>query len=433
MNNCPIVELDEVCIKMTVGFVGSMVDEYVDDGVLFLRSQNILPFNLNLEPNQVKYISNDFDKKISKSKLYPGDIAIVRTGYPGTACVIPKDFKDLNCSDLVIVRPDNSKINSDYLCNYINSPIGKGAIFGSLVGVAQQHFNVGVAKKMKIKLPPLPIQKKIASILSVYDELIENNKQRIKLLEEMAEEIYKEWFVRLRFPDYENTKIVDGLPEGWVNGTIGDLYTVKSGFAFKSEMFGDIGSPIIKIKNIDNWEVNTFNCDRYSGEINERIKKFELLNGDLLIAMTGATIGKVALFRSQKEAYFLNQRTGKFFSKNNNIQNQSFIYQFTKSKIFQESVNNFALGAAQPNISGEQIENLKFLIPSNEIFLHFNQLVGNMIEEIFILKDKNQLLQETRDLLLPRLISGKLSVEHLIEKEEELMMVAEPRAEYKKA
>ena len=89
MNNWPQIELQEVCRNITVGYVGTMSDEYVDNGVLFLRSQNILPFTLNLDPTQIKFISKEFDKKISKSKLYSGDIAIVRTGYPGTACVIP--------------------------------------------------------------------------------------------------------------------------------------------------------------------------------------------------------------------------------------------------------------------------------------------------------------------------------------------------------
>ncbi len=241
MNNWPIIELDQVCINITVGFVGTMADEYVDEGILFLRSQNILPYRLNLEGSQIRYISKGFNEKIRKSKLYPGDIAIVRTGYPGTACVIPENFDEVNCSDLVIVRPDKTKVDSIYLCYYINSPVGKGAIFGSLVGVAQQHFNVGVAKKMKMFLPPLPIQRKIASILSAYDELIENNNQRIKLLEETAEEIYKEWFVRLRFTGYEITKLFDSdgkevphgtvgaLPEGWEKVKLPERFDISLG------------------------------------------------------------------------------------------------------------------------------------------------------------------------------------------------------------
>ncbi len=313
------------------------------------------------------------------------------------------------------------------------SPLFRGVLSQYGNGTNISNLNQDILNNMPIPTPPLPIQQIIAFILSAYDELIENNKQRIKLLEEMAEEIYKEWFVRLRFPNYENTEFVDGLPLGWEDGTIGSLYNIKSGFAFKSEDFGDVGFPIIKIRNIDNLEVDTVNCDRYCGEMNDRIKKFEIDNGDLLVAMTGATIGKVALFHKQNEAYYVNQRVGKFFKKSNIISNQAFIYQFSKTDDFKSSINNFALGAAQPNISGEQIENIKLLIPSSDLLQNFSEIVGTMIDEIFILSQKNQLLQQTRDLLLPRLISGKLSVAGLLEdkvykigeNEERLSMAAE--------
>jgi type I restriction enzyme S subunit len=375
-----------------------------------------------------EYTQTYNEKGLAQSKLWKkGTLLITIAANIGDTAILGIDacFPDSivgfqsyeNISDIKYVK---------YYLDYI-----KLELKAISAGTTQDNMSLEKLLSRNLYVHEYSNQVKIASILSAYDELIENNKQRIKLLEEMAEEIYKEWFVRLRFPGYENTKIVDGLPEGWENGTIGDLYNVKSGFAFKAELFGNTGCPVIKIKNIDNWEVDTINCDRYSGEINERIKKFELFNGDLLIAMTGATVGKVALFQNQKEAYYLNQRTGKFFIKNNSIKNQSFIYQFAKSKIFQENINNLAQGAAQPNISGEQIESLKLLIPTDIILQSFNNLVGNMIDEIFVLKEKNQLLQETRDLLLPRLISGKLSVEHLIDKEEELGMVAEPREEYK--
>lgn len=420
MNNWPIFELDKVCIKITVGFVGSMVDEYVDEGVLFLRSQNILPFNLNLDSNQVKFISNDFDKKISKSKLYPGDIAIVRTGYPGTACVIPEGFEDLNCSDLVIVRPNNSKINSDYLCNYINSPFGKGAIFGSLVGVAQQHFNVGVAKKMKIKLPPLAIQQKIASILSAYDELIENNKQRIKLLEEMAEEIYKEWFVRLRFPDYENTKIVDGLPECWEKVKIDDYIKFEKGIEpgsdnYSSEKIDDNYLPFLRVGDLGSRDNSIFvHKDFLKGKI--------LSKEDIAITLDGS-VGLVAMNLSG--GYSSGVR--KIVYKKIKIK-RSFIYLTLLSENIQGTIKAHAAGTTILH-AGSSINFMRILLPDEIILVKFEEIVNPMIEEILLLKEKIQHLKETRDLLLPRLISGKLSVTYLVD--EELSMAAAPAKYYK--
>jgi type I restriction enzyme S subunit len=426
MNNWTRIELDEVCINITVGYVGTMADEYVDKGVLFLRSQNILPYRLNLESDQIKYISTDFNNKIRKSKLNSGDLAVVRTGYPGTACVIPEGFEEVNCADLVIVRPDKVKADSTFLCYYINSPVGKGAIFGSLVGVAQQHFNVGVAKKMKLHLPPLSIQHKIASILSSYDELIENKKQRIKLLEEMAEEIYKEWFVRMRFPGYETAKFVDGFPEGWKNVKLGDSFSIYLG-----------GTPSREIEKYWNGNIPWINSGKVNDlrviEPSEYITELGLQKSatklfpkkTTLLAITGATLGQVSFLEIESCA---NQSVVGIKDPNSLV--DEYIFMAMKEKI--KSLINFAGGGAQQHINKNIVEEAQILMANSKIMNQFISIIKPTFELISNLMFKNLLLQQTRDLLLPRLISGKLSVEHLVESEDEvnLSMAAEPEADY---
>lgn len=218
------VKLETCCQEITVGHVGSMAERYVETGILFLRSQNITPFRLNLESNSIKYIPEDFHLKLKKSSLRQGDVVVVRTGYPGTSCVIPNNLGEINCADLVIIRTD-SNLDSNYLCYFLNSPLGKGSITGGLVGAAQQHFNVGVAKNLKIPLPPLPIQQRIASILSAYDDLIENNLRRIRLLEEAAQLLYREWFVQLRFPGHEKK---NGILKEWKIGRLAEIVVINS-------------------------------------------------------------------------------------------------------------------------------------------------------------------------------------------------------------
>lgn len=440
MNNWPSIELDQVCRNITVGFVGTMADEYVDEGVLFLRSQNILPYRLNLEQSQIRFISKDFNEKISKSKLYPGDIAIVRTGYPGTACVIPEGFKEVNCADLVIVRPDKTKVDSTYLCYYINSPVGKGAIFGSLVGVAQQHFNVGVAKKMKMYLPALPIQRKIASILSSYDELIENNNQRIKLLEEMAEEIYKEWFVRMRFPGYQSTKFFDEdekevahgtvgvLPESWKMKPINSIVNIISGYAFKTESFDSEGIyKLVTIKNVQDGFFVTETTD-FIHELPKNLKdSCRLKDKDIILSLTG-NIGRICMVYGDN--YILNQRVAKLAPREEYL--FEFVYLMFRSKFLRTTLENLSNGAAQQNLSPIEMGKLEFPIPNDEILKVFSNLTKSFFDEIIILNKKNQMLKQTRDLLLPRLISGKLSVEHLLDEEENLSMAAEPELAYGK-
>lgn len=149
-------KLLDVCHKVTVGHVGSMKNRYVSGGVPMLRSQNIRPFYVTLE--NVVYIDDDFHAELKKSSLEPGDLAIVRTGYPGTAAVVPNSLPKSNCSDLVIVKSDPHRANAHFLALFFNSEFGKRLVAGNLTGAAQKHFNVTAAKKVLIPFPPVEQQ-----------------------------------------------------------------------------------------------------------------------------------------------------------------------------------------------------------------------------------------------------------------------------------
>lgn len=149
---------EDISTQITVGFVGKMADKYVESGIPFLRSQNVRPFKF--DERNLLFISEDFHQKIYKSRLEAGDLAIVRSGAPGTTCVIPENLGVANCSDLVIVRP-SEKLVSEYGCIFMNSTAAQGTVKASQVGVAQQHFNVGSMKKMLINLPTKQEQEEI--------------------------------------------------------------------------------------------------------------------------------------------------------------------------------------------------------------------------------------------------------------------------------
>jgi len=151
----PEVLLGDVAEDLTVGHVGPMASEYVASGIPFLRSQNVEAFRINL--SDTKFITPEFHSKLGKSALRPGDVVIVRTGKPGTAAVIPDSMPALNCSDLVIVRP-GSRLDSRFLCYYVNTVSGHH-VSAHLVGAVQQHFNVGSARQLPLKLPPLSEQR----------------------------------------------------------------------------------------------------------------------------------------------------------------------------------------------------------------------------------------------------------------------------------
>ena len=265
----------------------------------------------------------------------------------------------------------------------------------------------------KLKYPvftDIEYQKKVANVLSKYDELIEVNNKRIKILEQTAEELYKEWFVRFRFPGHETAQFENGIPKGWNTIKIKDITSLKSGYSFKSEWFSESGNCIAKIKDIGETIMNTGDFSYVEESNCLKAKKFILKEGDLTIALTGATIGKISIVPQFAKTIYTNQRLGKFFNGQKPIDKLPFLYCFFAQKeIVQEILNISNSSSAQPNISPEQIENIK--ICSNiEAINHFNTQTKNIFKQILILYYKNQNLIKQRDLLLPRLMSGKLEV-----------------------
>lgn len=271
-------------------------------------------------------------------------------------------------------------------------------------------LNRNLAHKLKIMCPDLPTQNRIADILSSYDDLIENNNRRIQLLEQTAQELYKEWFVRFRFPGHEKVKFENGLPEGWEIKRIGDIARVKSGYAFKSGWWLDMGVPVIKIKDIQGNTINFNDLSYVSVEHAELAKQFYIGEGDLLIALTGATIGKLALVPYSKKRMVVNQRVGKFFFNGTSIDHVAFLYMTLQQDWIQELIVMLAgSNAAQPNISPLDIEKIKITY-NRKIVEQYNKKMTELIKQIIRLQRQNQNLATQRDLLLPRLMSRKLEV-----------------------
>ena len=186
-----IVQLGDVADDVTVGYVGPMASEYIPNGIPFLRSKNVLPYQISYE--DIRYISPEFHERLKKSSLSPGDVVTVRTGKPGTTAVIPNSLPIANCSDVVIVRP-GSKVNSRFLAYYFNV-VATHHVDSHLAGAVQQHFNVESARKLQIPLPPRKEQDRIAQIAGDLDDKIELNRRMNETLEAMARALFKSWFI----------------------------------------------------------------------------------------------------------------------------------------------------------------------------------------------------------------------------------------------
>ena len=307
------------------------------------------------------------------------------------------------CSNDVLVFRANDNIDSTFLYYVPSDDSFFDHMMSSANGTKMPRGNRKLIPSFEIPLPPLSTQHRIASILSRYDSLIENYQKQIKLLEEAAQRLYKEWFIDLRFPGHENTMIVDGVPEGWEKKPVKTIIELQSGYAFKSSAFMDDG--IYKIVTIKNVKDGAFDGENVSkiASIPEKMPKHCILeDGDILLSLTG-NVGRVCIVNGKN--YLLNQRVAKLKSAY-----KAYTYCLFRSRDMFIEVNNLANGAAQQNVSPIRIGEMKILIPEKKWLDDFERTVSNYILGIITLQSQIRFLTEVRDRLLPKLMSGEIAV-----------------------
>lgn len=368
--------------------------DYQTEGVPFFRGKEITErFNGAIGVSTELFISRQKFEEIKAKFGVPkvGDLLLTSVGTLGSTYVVqPGDefyFKDGN-----ITWFRNFKgLNSTYLHYWLSSPAGKAEQKKCTIGSSQSAYTIVLLKEMKIALPPLKEQERIASILSAYDDLIENNTRRIAILEEMARRIYEEWFVRFRFPGHEKVKMVESelglIPEGWALRKLGEVIELAYGKALKAEERKPGPCPVFGSSGI-------VGCHEQS-----------LVDGPGIIVGRKGNVGSVhwcdVPFYPIDTVYFV--RT-----------NLPLHYVFFNLKR-QHFINN---DAAVPGLNRNQAYALHFLVPSDDALGRFVELCEPIFKQVRVLTAKNSNLRATRDLLLPKLISGELDVSPLPEPEE---------------
>ncbi len=323
--------------------------------------------------------------------------------------------------DTIYYSVVNKKLaNPFYLFNYLKSLDLSNLNSGT--GVPSMTFNSYY--DLNIKLPPFPTQKVIAKVLSDLDAKIELNNRINRELEAMAKTLYDYWFVQFDFPDENgkpykssggkmvyNAELKREIPEGWGNGTIGDYCPSTGGFAFKSSWWTDEGVSVVKIKDIlEDYSIDISQLAKANIEDKHIDDKFKAKPGDVLIAMTGATIGKFAIVPITDESIYVNQRVGYFNLGDNPIEKLPYLINSLSQEYFREVVFSVASGAAQPNISNEQINNIPLITPKNVLVEKYNKILSPVYQTILNNQRKNQQLSALRDWLLPMLMNGQVSV-----------------------
>ena len=353
----------------------------------------------------------EVDPKVVRSDdfLIDGDIVFVRSNgnkeLVGRCMLITEPEYSVTYSGFCIrarIR-DTNQYDPTFFTYYFKSSAFRKALSGNAVGTNIQNLSQDRLSSHIAYVPTIEMQRKIASVLSAYDDLIENNQKQIKLLEEAAQRLYKEWFVDLRFPGHETTPIVDGVPEGWKQDTINSIIELQSGFAFKSADFCDSGTyKIVTIKNVQDGLFDGKNVSKIN-DIPARMPPHCRLNdGDILLSLTG-NVGRVCVVNGQD--YLLNQRVAKIKS-----DYPVYAYCLFRSSDMFTSMGNLANGAAQQNLSPIKTGQIKTLIPSVSLLIRFEVTASAYLKQMLNLNKQIELFQQARDRLLPKLMNGEIEV-----------------------
>ncbi|MFA5609499.1 MAG: restriction endonuclease subunit S [Alcaligenes sp.] len=347
----------------------------------------------------IRYIS----KKVNKRFIaQPDDIIYTRTGQVGLVFREQYGVVHNNCFK---VHPNVKVINRDFLYWILKGKYMYDYVNILASGAAQPDLTHSKFKNIKITIPDLEIQEKIADLLSTYDELIENNNRRIEILEKTAEEIYKEWFVRMRFPGHDNTKFIKGIPEGWEVKRIGDLGRVETGKtpSTKKEEYYDGNIMFVKTPDMHN-NMFTLNTEIYLSKEGSDSQPKKLLPKNSIMVSCIGTGGVVSI---NGELAHTNQQINSIILKDLKLREWTY---FTL-KSMKKTIELFgATGATMTNLSKGKFQNLKVLYPTDELIIKFNNINKDIFEEIKNLIFQNQNLIKQRDLLLPRLMNGTIEV-----------------------
>lgn len=375
------------------------------EGYPLIRTPNVGKGRLDL--NGVHRVSESvYKQRIQRGAPRANDLIFAREAPAGNVALVQENQTVCLGQRTVLIRPNVQKVNPQYLVYYLLSPKPQYELLGTANGATVAHVNLPAIRNLKIELPEKSVQDKIGTILVTYDDLIENNQKQIKLLEEAAQRLYKEWFVDLRFPGYENTKIVDGVPEGWQYEKLGDLVKTTSGGTpsrRKSEYYVNGNIRWIKTKELN---------DRFIFETEEHITEDAVKNssakvlpeGALIVAMYGATIGKIGITAAEMAC---NQACCAFISFDDMI-SKEYLYCWLMDN--REYLVSQGKGAAQSNLSQEMIRNFSLLCPDKKVIKNFTEIVTTMLENKRVLENKILMLSKARDDLLPKLMSGEVEV-----------------------
>ena len=379
----------------------------VADGFPLVKAKEIAGGIINFDQCE-KISETDHKKVISRSKPEFGDTLFAHIGASLGDAAFVNSIREFSIKNVALFKPNPNIVDPRYLYYYVISHHFQERIKAMRTGSAQPFLGLSQLRGFSVRLHRnLSVQRRIASILSAYDDLIENNTRRIAILEEMARRIYEEWFVHFRFPGHEQVKMVESelglIPEGWSILPLQDIATVTMGLSPKGESYNTNGDGIPLINGPVEFG------DRFTVCIKWTTSPTKLCSaGDLIICVRGSTTGK---YVKSDGVYCLGRGVCAIKSTWQCFVDQMFIHQLP---ILLAQTG----GSTFPSWTGPQLKHHPVLLPSIDLLSRFESLVQPMNATVLNYSRKNANLRATRDLLLPKLISGELDVSTLPEPEE---------------
>ena len=396
-------KLDEVCDFYNGGAWSD--NEYVSDGLPVLKVSNCK--NKGFQIDNVNYLPVTLKEKYAKNKLRIGDVIIATVGsHPsliesaaGRSCVVNSLVEGFYLNqNAVCVRTKNLDVLDQrylgYLCkernfmHYIQNK-GRGA-------ANQMRIAIGAIKEYELDLPDIDIQRRIAHILSAYDDSIENNQKQIKLLEEAAQRLYKEWFIDLRFPGYEDCKIVDGVPVEWKKKKLDEIADVIMGQSPKSEFYNKEHKGLPFHQGVGSYGARFVQDDTYSTSFTK------VAEANSILFSVRAPVGRLNITKNKivigRGIAAINSKSGF----------QSYLFYALKERFFKDDI--LGNGAIFASISKNELLNQVFVIPDEKIMSAYEKIAAALDKEIEVVDMQLQQLVEARDRLLPKLMNGEIEV-----------------------
>jgi len=421
----PVIRLQELAINKKNAIVGGpfgsnlVSADYVSEGVPVVRGVN-LPKDARFSLENLAFVTESKADSLKPNLAAPGDIVFTQRGTLGQVGIIPSDTKYrrfLISQSQMKMTVDPEKANPLYLYYYFRMPSTVTYIENHALQSGVPHINLGILRKLEIICPPINIQNKISATISAYDDLIENNKRRISLLEKMAEEIYREWFVRFRFSGYQTAEFEKGIPKGWERGKADQFFEHVKGKSYTSDEISELDEnsmPFVTLKSFNRGGgYRGDGLKSYAGKFSDKQIVFE---GDVVMAVTDMTqnrevVGRVARIPDLGEkGAVISLDVIKLVPKTISA---TYLYSYMKYSGFGDFIKSFANGANVLHLKPDLVTQQVIVVPPEELRNKFDAFVTLIHEQVGVLTKEIENLEKTKESLLPRLISGKLSVADL--------------------